>query len=635
MTAAPASSAPRPPAAGATRRLGRLELRQLLGKSNATMVWLAFDPRLDQELMLTLPRAQPATPAALERWLDEARSAARLDHPNLAHVVEAGVQEHWPYVAVDRALGLTLPEWLAAHPHPAPLDAVGWLCQALQGVAFAHAAGAVHGDLQLHHLVIGETGQVRVMGLAAAGALAPGGDDAQRANDRGIAMDPNRLRAQRQEAERDVLAAGLLLQRVLTGQPPLEEPDTALAMARMAPAGRELVRLSWTTPHPIPEALRAIANRTTASQPRQRYLNARTLLQALDGWRAAEAQDTGGPLALLLDRMRTIGHLPAMPGVGGRVARLTAMEGQRTDEMAGQIMQDMALSFELLRQVNSAQVQGTQIAGSGPVLTIRRAIALVGLDGIRHAASNLRVWPGPLSPTGAQAMQRTLARAQLAGHTAQVVCPAGYDPEVVYLVAVLQNLGRLLVQYHFAEEAEQIWQLMRPVPPAPDAEPGTPEQPGMTEAGASYAVLGVDIESLGAAVARHWGLGEEIQHMIRRLPRDRAVRTPEGDADVLRTAASAANEAVDAVSLLPPTRMNHALGVAAQRYARALEIGVRDLQEALQAARSAMRAGRRVATVQKSDPKSGPNAEPKAGAARSAEPVAPPRMNTAGADEPR
>jgi non-specific serine/threonine protein kinase len=595
---APAPSASPPPAAAA-RRLGRFELRRLLGKSNATMVWLAFDPRLDQELMLTMPRAQPAGAAALERWLDEARSAARLDHPNLAHVVECGVQENWPFVAVDRALGVTLAEWLAAHPNPAPLEAVGWMCQVLQGIAFAHEAGTGHGDLQLHHVVVSDTGHVRLMGLASAGAIAPVIDDPARANDRGMAMDPNRLRAQRDAAERDVLAAGLLLQRLLAGQPPLEEPDTALAIARMAPAGRELVRLPWTTPHPIPEALRAIANRTSAGQPRQRYLSARTLLQALDGWRAAEAQDTGGPLALLLDRMRTIGHLPAMPGVGGRVARLTATEGQRTDEMAEQILQDMALSFELLRQVNSAQVQGTQIAGSGPVLTIRRAVALVGLNGIRQAAAALRVWPGPLSPAGAEAMQRTLDRARLAGHAAQVLCPAGYDPEVVFLVTVLQNLGRLLVQYHFSDEAEQIWQLMKPVPAPPDAEPGTPEQPGMSEAGASYAVLGVDIESLGAAVAKHWGLGEDVQHMIHRLPRDRAVRAPDGDADVLRTAASAANEAVDAVSLLPPTRLAHGLGLVAQRYARSLDIVARDLHAALQAARVALRTGKRVATLPK------------------------------------
>jgi hypothetical protein len=596
---APASPTQRPVAASVARRLGRFELRQLLGKSSGTMVWLAFDPRLDQELMLTLPRVQPPTPAALERWQDEVRSAARLNHPNLSHVVEVGVQEHWPYVAVDRALGVTLPEWLAAHPNAAPLETVGWMCDALQGVAFAHEAGAAHGDLQLHHLLISENGAVRVMALAAAGRAPTPAEEASRANDRGMPLDTNRLRAHREMAERDVVACGLLLQNLLTGQPALEEPDTALVISRLPPLGKEIVRLPWSTPHPIPEALRAIANRTTSNQERQRYLNARTLLQALDGWRTAEAQDTGGPLALLLDRMRTIGHLPAMPGVGGRVARLTAKEGQRTDEMAEQILQDMALSFELLKQVNSVQVQGTQIAGSGPVLTIRRAIALVGMNGIRQAAAQLRVWPGPLTPTGAAAMEKTIDRARLAGHTAQVLCPAGYDPEVIYLVAVLQNLGRLLVQYHFSDEAEQIWQLMRPSPPPANSEPGTPDQPGMTEAGASYAVLGVDIEALGAAVARHWGLGEDVQHMIHRLPRDKAVRAADGDADSLRTAASAANDAVDAVSLLPPARIAHGLSVVAQRYARALEISAKDLQEALRAARVALRTGRPVATVLK------------------------------------
>src|ERR1700704_1347401 len=103
----PASSAPRPAApapASATRMLGRFELRQLLGKSSGTMVWLAFDPRLGQELMLTLPRVQPVGAAALEHWQYEVRLGARLNHPNLAHVVEVGVQENWPYIAVDRAL---------------------------------------------------------------------------------------------------------------------------------------------------------------------------------------------------------------------------------------------------------------------------------------------------------------------------------------------------------------------------------------------------------------------------------------------------------------------------------------------------------------------------------------------------
>jgi len=186
---------------------------------------------------------------------------------------------------------------------------------------------------------------------------------------------------------------------------------------------------------------------------------------------------------------------------------------------------------------------------------------------------------------------------------AQVLRPPGYDPEVLFLLTMLQNLGRLLVQYHFPDEAEQIQQLMRPSPPPADSPQGTPDHPGMSEEAAAYAVLGVDVESLGSAVARHWGLGDEVQQIIRRLPRERgAVRTPVGDADVLRTTASAANEAIDVVSMLPVDRVSQALAAVAQRYGRALSVDTRGLQQALMAARKALDSGRAVAELPREAP---------------------------------
>ena len=573
------------------RAFGRFELRQLLGKSAGTMVWLAFDPVGGHELMLTLPRVQPINAAALDHWLTEARFAARLNHPNLARVLDIGVQDHWPYIAVERAQGLTLKEWISAHPNPTPDEVVGWVDEWLRGLAFAHEAGVAHHDLQLHSVLIDDRGTVRLMALGGAGNMARAQRDAEggRSNERGMAMDPSDLRAQRTAAARDVLACGLLLQHLLTGQPPLEQADTALAIARMAPLGRELVRLPWNTPLPIPEALRAIANRCTSGQERLRYQSARTLLGALTGWLEAQAQDGGGPLALLLDRLRSVGHLPALPGLAARVARVTSLESQRTDEIADQVLDDMALSFELLRTLNSAQVQGTQIQGNGPVLTLRRIISLIGVNGVRLAANTLRQWPGPLNGKQAAALQATLDRVRLAGNTAQALRPPGYDAQVVYLITVLQNLGRLMLRYHFADEAEQIQQLMKPAPANRDTD--EPEQPGLSEEAAAFAVLGVDIESLGTVVARHWGLGEDVMHMARRLPIDAAVRKPDADAEVLRMTASAANEAVDAVSTLTGPRALAALGQVAQRYARALGVSARDVGDALQAARDTLRQG--------------------------------------------
>ncbi len=619
--AAPSTASARATQLG--RSFGRFDLLKLLGKSHGSMVWLVNDPQVQQERVLTMPRVQPADPAALERWLSLVRQAARLDHPNLAQGVEVAVQEQWPFLAADRAKGVTLGEWLALHPKPSPIEAVGWVCQVLEGVAFAHESGLAHHDLQLHSLLINDTGRVQVMALAtSSGQAAPvAGEAAKRGLDHAMRVESDALRAQREAAERDVLACGLLLHVLLTGAAVLDEPDIAKAMLRLTPLGRDLVRLPWNTPHPVPEALRAIANRCTSSQDRQRYLSARTFLRALQGWLEAEALGRDGPLELMLDRLRTVGALPALPGMSARVERMAAMEGQHVEEISHLILQDMALSFELLREVNSVHVQGTQAAGSAPVLTIRRSIALIGLNGVRLAANGLRLWPGPLSDGGAKALRTLMDRVRLAGHTAQALRPAGYDAEVVYLVTVLQNLGRLLAQYHFPDESEQIRILMQGTPPSADAPPGTLGVAGWAEADASFAVLGIDIEALGAAVARHWGLGDEMLHMIRRLPKDLPVRTPDSDSDVLRLTASAANEAVDASLQGAPTA--RAGGAAAesdetaadpdadaapsaasqrpkrgalrtsvaQRYARSLGLTSRIVAESLTAARETLRTG--------------------------------------------
>jgi len=566
---------------------GHHELRDLVGRSEASMLWLAVDRRSGVERYLTLPREAPVRHADLVRWMERARHAARLDHPQLARVVEIGVHERWPFIAVERGTWVPATQRLEAGQPPA-VECATWLRDALQGLAYAHDAGIVHGDPQLHHVLVNDRGGACLMGLGTADRI---DSDASFGGmgGRGMALDPALLHDRRIASERDVLAFGVLLHHLLTGEPPLALPDVGRVIDRLSPHGRENLRLPWTTPLPLPEALRAIANRATAPQERLRYRAARTLLGALSNWLASEAQGSGGPVALLLDRLHTVGHLPALPGLSARVARVVDLEAQRTDEIASQILPDFALSFELLRTLNSATVQGTQIAANGPVLTLRRVVALIGINGVRKAASGLRAWPGPLSQDAAVQLKRAIDRARLAGHVAQALRPAGYDPEVVFLIAVLQNLGRLMLRYHFADEAEQIEQLMRPAEAVPGGEPGEPESSGLDEDAAAFAVLGVTVPALGAAVARHWGLGEEVLHMVRRVPPDAPVRKPDGDAELLRLVASAGNEAVDAVTLLPARRAGAALERIAERYARVLKITPRILHDALRDARTALK----------------------------------------------
>ena len=549
-----AEAAPRPVA---ERFFGPYRLLRLVGKGERTMAWRVADARAGRELLLVLPRVQPVGLAAVERWTETVQRASRLRHPNLAPAVDVGVQDGWPYVAYETDDALALTEVVGTKGLPAA-ECAALFVQLLTVLAFVHEGGVAHQDLQGFVVLVDAQQRVRLAGLEV--ATPPDGPAPT-------------LAAQRDAAQRDVLCAGLLLHQSLAGQPALGEPDSGLVVARMPPLGREIVRLPWDTAHPIPEPMRAIVNRATDRQERQRYRSARTLARALEGWIQAEA-GAAGPLGLLADRLRAAGVLPAQPGAAQRVARLAAMETQRTDEIADVALQDLALAFELLRAVNTAQVRGVQVSGGGPVLTLRRAIAMLGLDGVRRAATTLRPWPGPLGEAAAAELLQTISRVRRAGRVAAALRPAGYDAEVVTLIAMLQNLGRLVLHYHFPDEAQQVRRLMLP---APGAER---EDPGMSEQAASFAVLGVDVESLGAAVARHWGLDDSVLHMIRRLPPEAPVRPADDDAELLRQVASAGNEVVDALAVVG-VAPQPALQRIALRYARALGVSAKDLHEAV------------------------------------------------------
>jgi eukaryotic-like serine/threonine-protein kinase len=147
-------------------------------------------------------------------------------------------------------------------------------------------------------------------------------------------------------------------------------------------------------------------------------------------------------------------------------------------------------------------------------------------------------------------------------------------------VTLLQNLGRLVLQYHQPEEMRQVRRLT-----SPSTEPGQADQPGMSEQAAGFAVLGADIDSMAQAVARWMGLGgadDAVLLLMRRLPLDKPVRTADSDDEVLRALASAANETIDVLAL-PAARQAAAIERVAKRYARILDINARDLAAALHA----------------------------------------------------
>jgi non-specific serine/threonine protein kinase len=247
------------------------------------MAWLATDSRSRADAMLMLPRAAAPSPQALAQWLDGVRRAARLDHPRLLPLGEFAEHEGWPYLVCECPQGATsMTLWLAAQAAPMPADSARWCIDVLDGLAYAHDAGASHGDVGLHSLVIDRNGRITAWGLGAAWI-----DSTQVA----VPGETSTLRQQRAAGDRDVLAVGLLLHQLLARVPALDEPDVPTAARRL---DHEIIRLPWHLPAPVPEALRSIVNRATDRHEQRRYFGARSLQRALAGWFKVEADAKGG-----------------------------------------------------------------------------------------------------------------------------------------------------------------------------------------------------------------------------------------------------------------------------------------------------------------------------------------------------
>jgi hypothetical protein len=200
----------------------------------------------------------------------------------------------------------TLSETIPRQGQPAA-EVATWAVQGLEGLAFAHEAGVAHLDLQPYLVLVGDP-------AAICACWAGGGHGSTPPPAPTAALNAGMLASQR---ARQSATCWPSVSSCTTRWPARRRsisPTWGSPAASCRPGGREIVRLPFTTGQPVPEALRAIVNRATDRQERQRYRNARTLLRALQGWLKTDADAGGGPLALLLDRLHSVGLLPARLG---------------------------------------------------------------------------------------------------------------------------------------------------------------------------------------------------------------------------------------------------------------------------------------------------------------------------------
>lgn len=548
--------------------VGRFELLRELGRGAQATVWLAQDPRLQRQVAIKLmPPLQGQDDAVLQTWLSEARHVGRLTHPYIVPVFEADVQGRQPYIVFEYVPGGTLAEHLAQQGRCAAHDAVALMVDVLDGLQAAHDAGIVHRDLKPSNVMVDAHRHARVMdfGLAAAVASPP---DAQPASGTPAYMAPEAVEGAAPAPSMDIYAAALVLVELLTGRPLIRRADTWQALY-----GGATLELPADLGAGVDDALRAILQRALAREPAGRFASAAAFAEALRDWAAPVSAPTAASnatLDFLLRRMRHKSDFPALSDSVARIQRVASSEDDSISDLTNEILKDVALTNKLLRLVNSVNFAR---ASRGGVSTVSRAVSLVGFNAVRNLALSLVLLDHMQNKQHASQMRDEFLRALMAGTLAAELCGPGQASEEAFIGAMFQNLGRMLCEFYFPEEAGQI----RALAPSGRTEGG--------EESAAMQVLGLGFEDLGAGVARVWGMPETLQRCIRKPQGSPPQRPPEHGPERLRWVARAANEATALLLRHERPQAEEGLRLLATQYARTLSMSAEAIGAATLAAR--------------------------------------------------
>jgi serine/threonine protein kinase len=147
------------------------EILETLGRGGMGTVYLALDHRLGREVALKTVQLPAGSGDEIERLLREARVLARLEHPGIVPVHDAGLlPDGRAFYAMKRVRGLRLDEHARAVSLPDRLRAFERVCET---VAFAHAHGVIHRDLKPENVMVGPFGEVLVLDWGVAKVAAP------------------------------------------------------------------------------------------------------------------------------------------------------------------------------------------------------------------------------------------------------------------------------------------------------------------------------------------------------------------------------------------------------------------------------------------------------------------------------
>jgi serine/threonine-protein kinase len=254
-------------------QFGEFIPEEKIGQGGICEVYRARQPSLDRRVAIKILRRHFLGNTDLRRrFVREAKILARLNHPHIIHVIDAGTEGEWAYYAMEYIAGIDFKQILRANEKTLD-EKLDIICQTLQGLAYAHEHGVVHRDLKPANIMVDRGGHARLtdFGIAHLFARPPGEQETHTGDLMGTPayMAPEqRSSAKNVDARSDIFSLGVILYETITGRKPLGRVRPPTDLNPEAPPALDEIVLSCLEQDPAdrPQTAAELRERLLAAQ---------------------------------------------------------------------------------------------------------------------------------------------------------------------------------------------------------------------------------------------------------------------------------------------------------------------------------------------------------------------------------
>lgn len=257
----------------------RYLIERKVARGGMATVYQAMDLRLERPVAIKIMHPHLAEDGDFtKRFIQEARSAARLAHPNIVNVFDQGQEENITFIVMEYLPGITLRELLHDFGALTPAQTVDIVRAVLQGLDAAHSAGIVHRDLKPENVLLADDGRIKIADFGLARASTHNTATSQALLGTIAYLSPELISRGEADLRSDIYALGIMMFEMLTGAQPYQG-DQAVTIAYQHQ--NDIVPPPSTKNSGIPAQFDELVDWCTRRSPDERPPHARAVLEHL------------------------------------------------------------------------------------------------------------------------------------------------------------------------------------------------------------------------------------------------------------------------------------------------------------------------------------------------------------------